>query len=106
MKKQGWGAAPNAAKGKPLERIWFSCLGVGEVLAPRRGPGVAPLAILLLLSACDLTPADLGITGPTPNALTAITAPQPPGGNADAQAIIPGVQTGDAVYATPSIRAP
>ena len=63
------------------------------------------LALLLALSSCGYTPAQLGITGPHPNAMTAATPPLP-GGNSDAQAAIPGVQTGDALYAAPSVRTP
>ena len=62
------------------------------------------LILLLALGGCGYTPAQLGITGPTPGAATAAT---PLGGNSDAQAVIPGVQTnGDADYATPSVRMP
>ena len=64
-------------------------------------PGV--LILLLALGACGYTPAQLGITGPS----GAAAPPQAQGGNSDAQAVIPGVQTnGDANYATPSVRMP
>ena len=61
--------------------------------------------LVLALGACGYTPAQLGITGPTPNPTTAV-APPPVGGNSDAQARMPGVQTDDVVYGTPSVRMP
>ena len=66
-------------------------------------PGTGAVLLLLALGACGYTPAQLGITGPS----GAAAASQPQGGNSDAQAVIPGVQTnGDADYATPSVRMP
>ncbi len=48
----------------------------------------------LALSGCGTSPADFGITGPSPGMSLAPPAPPPARGNPDATAVIPGVRTG------------
>ncbi len=67
--------------------------------AGRRIRLTAPLIVALCvaalaLSACGTSPADFGITGPSPGMNLAPPPPPPARGNPDATAVIPGVRTG------------
>ena len=52
------------------------------------------IAAAAALDACGTTPADFGITGPSPGMSLTPPAPPPAQANPDAMAVIPGVRTG------------
>lgn len=72
-----------------------------SLLAPLLAGAALTLAALTL-AACGYSPAELGITGPSPG--QSLTPPPPTAAelNPDASAVLPGVQTGNDPYA-PSV---
>lgn len=62
------------------------------------------------LAACDTTPADFGITGPSPGMSLTPPAPTPAQAaaqaNPDAQAVMPGVRTGSDTNAPSMLSGP
>ena len=58
------------------------------------------------LGACNSSPADFGITGPSPGQSLFPPAPTASETNPDATAVIPGVRTGSDAYAPSVLMAP